>query len=215
MISEISLKKIQNSRVLMLAGFFSLVACGLQGTKNSETSNESLSYDLKFNGCSTGRHEFKSSEDYCNGLTDEKLNNGCAIDLRKDLYEKNCGKWPGRQESPSSAANRENLDIAVRRIMDKRLTGHPVRRGEEYLAFALTIKSDGLYNLEIARGFTESIDPSKGTSVGSNWSADALHITLPGVGKADAGIFNNAPGASLTITMPGDTTPISSFVWAK
>ena len=50
----------------------------------------SKTYEYEFNGCSTGRHTFSSDEEYCNGLKSSSKNNGCAVGMRKDAFEKEC-----------------------------------------------------------------------------------------------------------------------------
>jgi hypothetical protein len=71
------------------------------------SDQESLSYDLT-SDCPTGRQSFNSKTAYCAGLTDRKLNNGCALDLRKDTYASDCGS--GFQETNIPATQTSGFD---------------------------------------------------------------------------------------------------------
>jgi hypothetical protein len=78
-----------------LAGIV-LVGCSVHAGTSSDDQNggivdQSLSYNLTENGCETKQHDFSSHADYCNGLESDSLNNGCAIDLRTNLYHNDCG----------------------------------------------------------------------------------------------------------------------------
>jgi hypothetical protein len=60
-----------------------------------------FSYQFQSNGCDTGAHEFKDTQkesardQACKAVHDEKLNNSCAQDLRKQYFAQNCPgmKW--------------------------------------------------------------------------------------------------------------------------
>lgn len=95
------------------------------------------------------------------------------------------------------------LDLAVQHILEKHLTGAPIAVGDEYLAAALTVHADGTYEAQIARGFSASVDPAQGTSLKSTWKADGIHLTFDGLGTGAAGMENNNPGVSLTVTDAG------------
>jgi hypothetical protein len=41
-------------------------------------------------GCTTGRHEFDDHAALCAALGDDRLNNYCAWDQRRDYYEQEC-----------------------------------------------------------------------------------------------------------------------------
>lgn len=200
---------------LFFVASLSLSACQLDFKKDQKSSSESLSYDFTLNGCATGKHTFSSKDEYCKGLTNESLNKSCALQLRKDLYEQKCGHWPQATGEEWSKVDPSSLDIAVRRILDKRLTGNVVAHGGAYFAFALTVRSDGKYKFEMVRGLDQNIDPSKGSSVESAWSAEGINIDLLGTGKAGAGTFNQAAGVSLTAGILGETDKISVILWDK
>jgi hypothetical protein len=81
--------------VLVLAAALVLSACSLEvaGHKvlgGGENKSQNFSYELEQNGCKTGRHEFSSQDDYCNGLKNDALNNYCAINLRYEEFKAKC-----------------------------------------------------------------------------------------------------------------------------
>lgn len=49
--------------------------------------SESYTYEFTNRKCSTGIQSFETFFAICDGLKDEKLNDSCAIDDRKTLYE--------------------------------------------------------------------------------------------------------------------------------
>lgn len=78
-----------------------MVACSNGGTgsgaKSSAVSQvHKESYQFVENGCDTSKHDFSSSDaddvnkQLCNALQDDDLNNGCAADMRQQLYEQKC-----------------------------------------------------------------------------------------------------------------------------
>ncbi len=90
--------------VLMLG----LLACGKDSDKTksgalavesvNHTSSSSVKeiYQFTYNGCDTGKKEF-SAEDktevrkaLCDGLQNDKLNNGCAYSLRYNHFQSQC-----------------------------------------------------------------------------------------------------------------------------
>ena len=67
------------------------VAC--QAKRNAVTDQDdstTLTYRLSQNGCDTGKHTFTSLESYCAGLANDAANNHCAVELRTELFAKNC-----------------------------------------------------------------------------------------------------------------------------
>lgn len=76
---------------LIFAGLtFTLTACGLSVDHKDEKKDENYSYEFEENGCKTGKQEFSSKADYCSGLKNDGLNNGCAASLRQKAYETDC-----------------------------------------------------------------------------------------------------------------------------
>lgn len=65
---------------------FGLAAC----SQSSESKKEVLSYEFEVNSCKTGRHEFSSQQDLCQGLQNETLNKGCALAMREDYFAAQC-----------------------------------------------------------------------------------------------------------------------------
>lgn len=51
---------------------------------------ESFSYTLEQNGCSTETQNFGSLAEMCQGLQNNTLNNGCALELRAEFYKLKC-----------------------------------------------------------------------------------------------------------------------------
>ncbi len=62
------------------------VVLGVVGCADNQQKSESRTYDLELNGCKTGKHEFGSLADMCKGLKDSKLNNGCALSMRREFF---------------------------------------------------------------------------------------------------------------------------------
>lgn len=82
--------------VMVLAAALALSACSLEvaGHKvlgGGDNKSQNLSYEYSYNGCNTGKHEFSSQDDYCNGLKNDSLNNYCAINLRYNDFKAKCG----------------------------------------------------------------------------------------------------------------------------
>lgn len=82
--------------VMVLAAALALSACSLEvaGHKvldGGDNKTTALSYDFTENGCATGKHEFSSQDDYCNGLKNDSLNKYCAINLRYNAFKQTCG----------------------------------------------------------------------------------------------------------------------------
>lgn len=73
---------------------FAMIAVGLlagcAGSSSTSNDNKSYAYEYEVNGCKTGRHEFGSKNDYCNGLKDDERNNYCAWSFRKEAFEESC-----------------------------------------------------------------------------------------------------------------------------
>lgn len=53
----------------------------------SPAETEEYSYEFTKRGCSTGVQTFPTFYDACEGLKNEVLNDGCAYDDRKELFE--------------------------------------------------------------------------------------------------------------------------------
>lgn len=60
------------------------------GASNSSTSSQTYTYQYNVNGCDTGKHTFHSTKEYCEGLADDELNNGCATQFRCEAFDKRC-----------------------------------------------------------------------------------------------------------------------------
>lgn len=63
---------------------FAGLGCSFKHEQNDSSSNSKLSYDFTENGCATGKHEFGSAAELCEGLRNEELNRGCAFGSRVD-----------------------------------------------------------------------------------------------------------------------------------
>lgn len=64
---------------------------GALGMSACQKKNEKFSYDLTENGCPTGNHEFNNKAEYCAALRDDRANNYCALNLRRERYKAECG----------------------------------------------------------------------------------------------------------------------------
>lgn len=77
--------------------FVSLLTACSQDSVSSGSNNGNVNekgtytYQYRYNSCDTGEHTFNNKKNYCQALTDEKFNSGCALELRKDQYIKECG----------------------------------------------------------------------------------------------------------------------------
>jgi hypothetical protein len=69
--------RISTALTLMLVSFS---ACG----------SSAKTYDFTDNGCDTKEHSFDSIQAYCQGLTSTSLNQGCALGLRQDAFQRDC-----------------------------------------------------------------------------------------------------------------------------
>jgi hypothetical protein len=81
------------SIVLLIALGSVFSACSVSTDKDgvqAQAKSQSLSYDLSENNCDTGNHSFSSAGDYCNGLQNDSLNNGCALSLRQAQFQTDC-----------------------------------------------------------------------------------------------------------------------------
>jgi hypothetical protein len=56
----------------------------------SGCSSSDYKYDYTVNGCDTGEHSFGNKSDYCSGLQNDTLNNGCAASTRQQTYQSEC-----------------------------------------------------------------------------------------------------------------------------
>ncbi len=70
---------------------------GASCSVSHDNKSESLSYDFEFNGCPTGKHEFNSKAELCQGLQNDSLNGGCAQSLRQEYFQAQC---PGQEFKP-------------------------------------------------------------------------------------------------------------------
>ncbi len=55
-----------------------LSACG---------QSQSKTYEFEYNGCNTGSHTFASLKEYCEGLQNSALNQGCAQGMRRQEFK--------------------------------------------------------------------------------------------------------------------------------
>jgi hypothetical protein len=83
-----TMKNLNLSKMILIgliasAGF--LTAC-----QPASNNAKKLSYQYNSNSCDTGAHSFNSLAEYCTGLIDEELNNGCAFDMRLNEFQNIC-----------------------------------------------------------------------------------------------------------------------------
>lgn len=69
---------------------FALLALAVSFTAFSCGSSDKKTYKFEVNGCSTEQHSFDSDQTYCEGLRSDSLNHGCAEELRKEAYQRDC-----------------------------------------------------------------------------------------------------------------------------
>ncbi len=97
---------------LTVLAMVSTSACGSNsGDTSSVTQSVSLSYDMTFNGCPTGKQTFSDKASYCAGLKDDGRNNHCAKGLREEVYAENCQPKPGA--APTGETARETKPATV------------------------------------------------------------------------------------------------------
>ena len=70
--------------------------------KNNTTVNktESLSYEFTINGCGTGKQQFTSIPEKCDGLQDATRNKGCALESRKTYFALECKNQTFKETNP-------------------------------------------------------------------------------------------------------------------
>jgi hypothetical protein len=75
---------------VLVAGM--LAGCEVGVGVGSEDGNSSTErkYNFTYNGCSTGDQVFDSTQAYCDGLRDQARNKGCAVQTRKEAFERDC-----------------------------------------------------------------------------------------------------------------------------
>lgn len=49
-----------------------------------------FTYEYKFNGCSTGKHQLSSKKEFCDTLLNDSVNNSCAREMRIESYNRMC-----------------------------------------------------------------------------------------------------------------------------
>ena len=77
-----------NAPYILVASILITLAMACGSESSTETKSETYTYELTENQCPTGKHEFSSKDAYCDGLTQSKLNNYCAYNLRKMEFER-------------------------------------------------------------------------------------------------------------------------------
>lgn len=95
---------------------------GTGGESNSKTEL-SDSYELSFNGCSTGKHEFKASSEselldqVCNALNDDKLNKSCAESMRRAEFKRRCEpsgkKWKEAEQAEAKPLMKGSYQVVT------------------------------------------------------------------------------------------------------
>lgn len=79
--------------LILMTGTACTGAKGSDGRPRLQPKSLSYSFkDINKSGsfCTTGPQKFSNVNSYCNGLQDELLNSGCALDKRKALVKKYC-----------------------------------------------------------------------------------------------------------------------------
>jgi hypothetical protein len=192
----------------------SLLGCRFTfGNKSADVGpsadKQSYTYSYEQNGCKTGDHEFSSKEDYCKGLLDEGLNNGCAKSMRYEAYKSECGALPADvQGSSGGGSNNDNVDVTskvdpvIQKALGVLVKSAGIKSGGEYHAYALKLMKDGTCDYSATRGFSAGIDPTAGTTVTTGWSASGASIKIVGVGTGVVSNENGKPVISLTVTEP-------------
>lgn len=97
-----------------------------------ETPGE-FTYELAFNGCSTGKHKLTTKKAYCDALLNDALNNNCAREMRVENYNRHCTgaqpASPGALPAMSSARCVVNgMDLKDRTFLDNINPFNPQRR---------------------------------------------------------------------------------------
>ena len=198
----------------------------------------SLTYQLNENGCDTGSHTFNTRADYCAGLNDETLNNGCALDLRQQLIQQNCGV-----ADPAPAPTR--IDVGVTEVAPKKAALPSELNVKAKISAPLTLKIleedptilitlDGKFKIEsISPELKSSLKLGRASSFGSTTfkivapdasdcslaahqlsdpdNAGMFGMTLIGSGKDCLTVFSEIKQNGVTIELKD--VPISN--WAE
>jgi hypothetical protein len=80
------------SRLTLLA-FLAAPSCGpapFKPAKRVTIKPSSYSYEFNGQGCKTGKHSFRTEDEYCRALMDDELNNHCARSQRENTYNSQC-----------------------------------------------------------------------------------------------------------------------------
>ncbi len=80
-------------QILLISFWIFAASCSV----SHESKSESLGYEFELNGCPTGKREFSSKADMCQGLQNNNLNNGCALGMREEYFKAQC---PGQDFNP-------------------------------------------------------------------------------------------------------------------
>ncbi|WP_413293104.1 hypothetical protein ACLSU7_17085 [Bdellovibrio sp. HCB185ZH] len=100
------------SLVTLVSALGFLSACQPSSNKKDE---QKLIYEFEYNGCNTGTHSFNTLAEYCDALTDNELNKGCAINMRAQEYVNRC---EGKPQNSTPATPQTAKDEIFASILD-------------------------------------------------------------------------------------------------
>lgn len=173
------------SRGSMKPILFAALAMALSGlaacSQSSESKKEVLSYEFEVNSCKTGRHEFSSQQDLCQGLQNETLNKGCALAMRESYFAAQCS---GQRFQPFHG----NLPAEKTTSTETETARSTETQSEVQSADSAESAGSAAGGLEMTRGQEDSV-----IVPGDKNERDTLFRTLTS-GQASLVLFENMSG---------------------
>lgn len=74
---------------LLLVHLF-VSSCGKNKFKIYPIGPAQFVYEINENSCTTGKHEFFYLIQMCDNLLDNSINNNCALEERRDVFNESC-----------------------------------------------------------------------------------------------------------------------------
>ncbi|QLY24501.1 hypothetical protein [Bdellovibrio sp. KM01] len=142
--------------VTLVSALSFLTACQPSSHKKVDPT---LIYEFEFNGCNTGAHGFKTLAEYCEALSDNILNRGCAVGLREQEYANRC-EGQEQKTTPSTPKNKKD-DISATVLnwssSESAYTNSSVISGS-MMVDSFSDTSAVEYNFAIAKGLSETTE---------------------------------------------------------
>lgn len=91
LILAVGCQGVQSGTVRIVGGKFSSTPQIYNMAEMVRAGGAPFSYQFSDMDCTTGKHEFASEEEFCGALMDERLNDYCAENARREYYFAQCG----------------------------------------------------------------------------------------------------------------------------